>query len=89
MKYVRNTYCGNTLHPTAVKSFSSHAPILNRQKRNATKANSWPANIKAMTNFRQITNGINLTVKLNKYLYKKMALLPYIFPISASGHAHP
>jgi len=46
MQYVRHTYFGNTLHPTAVKSFSSQAPILNRQKRNATKANSWPANIK-------------------------------------------
>jgi len=38
----QNAYLGNTLQPTAVKSFSSHAPILNRQKRNATNANSWP-----------------------------------------------
>jgi len=32
------------LHPIAIKSFSLHAPILKRQKRNATKANSWPVN---------------------------------------------
>lgn len=39
---MKNTHLGNTLQPIAVRSFSSHAPILNKQKRNATNANSWP-----------------------------------------------
>jgi len=50
---MKNTHLGNTLQPTAVRSFSSHAPILNKQKRNATNANSWPVHNRQKPRMKQ------------------------------------